>query len=454
MNPTNIVLQANQLVNLLCLLAGVRNDVLQRVPGSRGQAATLGFLLLLTPSLSGITMSYAIFRIFGGDFLGLPAAFSGGLLWMAIIFGIERSLLLSIDKTKGWKQIAGQVGIRIPLAFVIGVTVSQPLLLRISRTVLDRELRDRERHDLNSEFDENARRTMLPERMRTVADLESAQHTLQQRLQGEPDSQEYLDAKNAAERAEKTHDAILRRNNQQIARLEAELGRIGVSPQQDNSQADRVAELRQTIAQYRREIFQAAGELRTAKDHQEAVKHDWRQSVEAEVADITARLTPARTNQDTARTAADNLNRQSQEQLNSLMRPNLVNEYTVLKRIENNPSHSDAKTLRYFEYQLAFLFFVLEITPIGIKALGRRTPLDGATIAAEAEDEERALNASNLAIARIQKAAEIAAAVNQKALEMWRDACLERIESQPTITIEDLRDIQQETKAVAASAAY
>src|ERR1700733_3034947 len=90
-----------QFVIVLCLVGGVRRDVLDRVPYARGQAATLGLLLLLTPSLSGTTMGFALVRIFGPDHINPLALIAASLGWALIIFGIDRVLLLGIDKSKG-----------------------------------------------------------------------------------------------------------------------------------------------------------------------------------------------------------------------------------------------------------------------------------------------------------------------------------------------------------------
>jgi hypothetical protein len=447
------MVQLIRINHFLSAVAGVRKDVLERAPQSNGQAATLGFLLLLTPSLSGITMGYAIYRVFGDHFGGWPSAIGGGALWTGIIFGIERSLLLGIDKTKHWKHVLRQIAVRVPLAFVIGVTVSLPLVLRVCQPVLDKELRDTMQHEITGEFASNAQRLGLADRITRADDLEREQDRQQERLQGEPNSQEYVGAKNEAQRADQKYESTTRANGQIIARLQNELDQMPPSSGENDPQERHAEQLRHRISQYRREIGRAAEDLSAAKRRLEAAKLNWIQQETNKLTDIQGRLAAARTDRNNTQASANRENSDSQKIISDLRSPNLVNEYTMLKRIEHNPSHPDAKTLFYFEWGLALVLFVLEITPVCIKALSRRNPIDDATIAAEAEDEERAVNASNLAIARIQKANEVAFTVEKRALEMWLDGRMEELQQQSRITVQDLQELRRETNSIAASAA-
>jgi hypothetical protein len=441
--------RVSPIVKALCWVAGVRADVIERVPESLGQPVTLGLLLLLTPSLSGITMGFAVLRIFGGGVFGWPAAIGGGLLWTGIIFCIERSLLLGMDKTKDKKHQWFQVAIRAPLALAIGITVSQPLLLRISQTVLDKQLYDMKEKDLDSKMERNSHNAHLPETTREAEVLKQAQVAQRQRAQGEPDSQEYLDAKKTESLAQKNYDGALRTYNPRITRLQTEMEEIGRSRRGDDSQPDHSEELRQLVARYQREIFHASAELGTARRNVDTATRAWKESEEQQLKDIGKRLTQARDDRDAARTTTNKNNQVDETNMNSLMAFNLVNEYTTLKQIENDPTNPKSKTMAHFEWELALLFFTLELTPVSIKAFGRRTPVDDATIAAETADEERALNATNLAIAGIQKATEVAREVEDLALEMWRDGWFERLRRQGEVTSQDLQKIRAESKPLA-----
>jgi len=387
-------------------------------------------------------MGFAVLRIFGGGIFGWPAAIGGGLLWTGIIFCIERSLLLGMDKTKDKKHQWLQVAIRAPLALAIGITVSQPFLLRISQTVLDKQLYDTKEKDLDSKMERNSRNANLRESTHEAEILEQAQVAQRQRAQGEPDSPEYHGAKKMESQAQNA----LRTYNARITRLQSEIEEIGRSKRENDSQPDRSEVLRQLVTHYQQEISHASAELATARRNMNTATRAWKESEEQQLKDIGKRLAQARDDRDVARTTANRNNQVDETNMNSLMAFNLVNEYTTLKQIENDPTNPNSKTMAHFERELALFFFVLEVTPVSIKAFGRRTPVDDATIAAETEDEERSLNATNLAIAGTQKATEVAREVEDLVLEMWRDGWFERLRQQDEVTPQDVQRIREESK--------
>ena len=441
--------QMNSIADFLCAVAGVRQDALEKAQGARAQSVTLGLLLLLTPSLSGITMGYAIVRTFGDSYAGWPASIGGGLLWTGIVFGIERALVLGMDKAKGLKGVLVQIAIRIPLAIMLGITVSKPLLLRISRSVLDHKLYETKLESVEAESRRNARLEELDLRRHTVDILENDARALDAALQGEPTSQDYQDAKREAEAAADRYERVLRRNRPLIANLQAQLQQATARAAAGNPESRQDSEMRQQIlGQYQREISRAASDQATAKKRQEDARADWRRQEEARRNDLGQQVTRARAERAIAVVHTNDRNGQTEMELGRDMSPNLINEYTTLKRIQYDSSNPDAASLRHFEWALDLFFIILELTPISIKALSRITPLDHAVTAAEAEDEERILNAANLAIARIQKSTEAAFIVESNALDLWRDGHCARLELQGTVTADDLEKLREETKLI------
>ena len=124
-------------INLLARLAGAQPDVLSRARTDRVKYNAMGGVLLTTAGVAGVSATFAL-----DTAVGLPLALSviAGVLWAAVIFNLDRMLIVSITRQSGLWRNLGTVVPRLALAIVIGSIVSVPLVLRIFQAEIGNEL--------------------------------------------------------------------------------------------------------------------------------------------------------------------------------------------------------------------------------------------------------------------------------------------------------------------------
>jgi hypothetical protein len=435
------------ITHALSLLAGTRREAAEKAPGALNQAATTGAVMLLTAAIAIFTIGYALFRAFQGDRFALPVAVSGGLLWGGFVLCLDRLLLLGIDKTDKWYRTAGQFLMRVPIAVIIGMAISKPVVLRIAQSILDRELRDERMAKVAQESAGFANDEHLSEKVASVNGLTTARHKQESRLAHEPDSFEYASAREDVDHAQERYGSISAANVPRIANARHQIQALEGSLLPDAPR--RVERLRALIAGWRGEITRAAESVDTAKNHLADVKNQWTETETSRLKRINADLAAAETAAKTAGQTVEKKTGESSAVLDGLMRANLVNEYTTLRRIEANPRHPDSKTLTQFERALDLLFILFELTPLLSKAFARANALDHAAAAIEIEDENRLTHAANLALAKMEKTFEVSIAVHNEAMDQWEEQQRQNIRQNP-VTAQALRDLRKEISRLAA----
>ncbi|REE96884.1 DUF4407 domain-containing protein [Thermomonospora umbrina] len=113
--------------DLLVWLSGARKDLLALAPGDRPKYVGIGSAILLTGSIAGIAMAFALDSAVK---VATPLAVLFGLAWMAGIILLDRWLVASIQRGSLWQNVFTAVP-RLALAVLFGVVISTPLVLRI-----------------------------------------------------------------------------------------------------------------------------------------------------------------------------------------------------------------------------------------------------------------------------------------------------------------------------------
>jgi hypothetical protein len=438
----------NAIIQFLCTVSGTRKDALSAAPQARQQAATIGVVMLITATIACVTMTYAIQRAFVGDTYAMAIAYVGGILWGSFVLAVDRQLLIGIDKLGSSTKLFWQAVPRLAFAVCIGLAVSKPVVLRIAQTVLDREIHDEKRSALKLEKSDNAKIERLDDKL-SVAERLHADYSAQEgRLHAEPDSYAYTAARDEVRSAEADYRETTTVNGRRIASARRQIAAFAGSERQEDY--TRANQLRASIGRWDSEIARAKVSAAAARERLQAVRREWQRTEEAKLAEVGTDLKKA--SADAAATAAhvEAANNDTEAALGSLLRTNLVNEYTTLKRIEANPSHPDSRTLRTFEFALDILFILIEITPLLSKLLSRPGPLDHATAAAEFEDRERINLAANTHIAVLQKQADISLELHDRALQLWRDSLLSRLQQTRHVSSKAFQQIRDEISRLAA----
>lgn len=398
--------------------------------------------MVLTSIIASLTMGYALHRAFVGDRFQMLVTVAGGLLWGAFVLALDRLLILGLDKTAPWYQSLLQLVLRLPIAIVLGVAISKPLILRLSQSVLDLNLYEKERATVAGVRNDAAEKVNLEGKEMDVKTLEKAIADQEQRLLRTPDSFEYATAKNELAGSQKHHRETANRNNPRIAVAWRQIAVLERSREETDHNRARVH--RDNIARWRGETNRAAQEVRTAERSVEEVGRRWLAAEKEKLDEFKKRYAAATVAAKEAGQIVDEEEKAGDERISVLMRPNLVNEYTTLKRIEATPDHPDAKTLSRFELALDLLFILFELTPLLSKLLTRANALDHAMSAIEFENEDRINQESLAKVARMEKIIEVSRTVNDEALEQWATAKLDLIRQHQRVTPKVLRDLRAE----------
>ncbi len=431
---------------VLSVLGGARRDAVARTPHGAAQAATLGALLLITATIAAFTGGYAVHRVFLGSPLAVWIAAAGGTLWGSFVFCVDRGLILGIDKAAGPRRLAFQVLVRVPLAIVVALVMSTPFVLKVCEGPIRLQLRQERQDVWLKEIASLSHVTGLTEFRKTISDLRATRDLQRERLLREPDSYEYrqaLQELRAAEGRLRSLDVALR---PKINEARAEIQRLFAAGRPHQGRADI---LRRQIADWQAQLDRAQSSVAQARKGVQRAAREWQSAIRALLETAEADISKLEPLQLRAAHRVAERGAQAEKELSELLRANLVNEYKALRRITSNPGHPDSAAIKTVELGLHTFFIILELTPVLMKALSRRTPLDVAMEAVEFLDAERVNLRANREALRQQKAAEVAAWVEAQALERWRDQQVQALH-QRALTTSELERVLEEVREVAA----
>jgi|SoiMethySBSTD1v2_1073268.scaffolds.fasta_scaffold119093_3 hypothetical protein len=116
------------------------------LPTERTRYVSLGFALLIPPILALVGMGFTVYSLSGAWRWGLPA----GLTWAAIVFIVDRGLVLTIKGSVpavGWRhhvhstsRVIWAVVVRLSLATLFGAIISHMVLLLVFRPEIAEQL--------------------------------------------------------------------------------------------------------------------------------------------------------------------------------------------------------------------------------------------------------------------------------------------------------------------------
>ncbi|MGH3375181.1 MAG: DUF4407 domain-containing protein [Actinoallomurus sp.] len=121
----------------LIWLSGAQADVIARAPTDRGRYAGIGFAILFTSSMAAVSATFALTTALK---VPMPFAVLFGLLWGTAIMGLDRWLVLTIQRHESKIQVFLPALPRVALAILFGVVISTPLVLQIFHPEIDKEI--------------------------------------------------------------------------------------------------------------------------------------------------------------------------------------------------------------------------------------------------------------------------------------------------------------------------
>jgi uncharacterized protein DUF4407 len=130
------------LTRWLAASAGGRDDVLAAVPSAQFRIAALGSILFSTAILAGVSAVIAI-RMCAS--ISLWSAIVIGTMWSAMIYIIERSIILTIDRRASRLRAIVSAIPRITLIAIVAIVIATPLTLAVfNREIATQVLADQQ----------------------------------------------------------------------------------------------------------------------------------------------------------------------------------------------------------------------------------------------------------------------------------------------------------------------
>ncbi|MFI5593708.1 DUF4407 domain-containing protein [Amycolatopsis sp. NPDC051758] len=376
----------------LARLAGAQPEVLVKAGIEGDRYTAMGGVLLTTAAMAAVSATFALHNAV--NFSAVAAAI-GGVLWGIAIFNLDRMLIISMTRSRGWWRNAFAAVPRIALALLMGTVISVPLVLRIFEPAIQSEMQimsaegiQRSSQTLNAAFpDISALESELSKLKDTVSGMD------QPAVATDPD---VAAARKDVETAQAAYSAASHE-------VECELsgtcgtGRPGNGPELRFRQQQ--ADLAKT------QLDTAQGRLNTAIDRAESRISEGaassRAAAQQQLTSVQKRLAERQQQKEQALAAAT-----SAEMGND----GLLTQVEALERLTDSNG-----AIGYATLLLMVLFMTIEILPVAAKLLS----ISGSETLYEEvlADEEKMLRQRS---ADVEKAAEAAAAKTiEKSLESW-----------------------------------
>jgi hypothetical protein len=125
-----------QLQNFFLFCSGVERSFLERCPSDTNKYVGIGATIFFTGVLAFFSASYALYTVFGSYFM----AIGFGLVWGAMIFNLDRYIVLSMKSNGNWWRDLLVAAPRLLLAVLLALVISKPLELKIFDKEIQAEL--------------------------------------------------------------------------------------------------------------------------------------------------------------------------------------------------------------------------------------------------------------------------------------------------------------------------
>ncbi len=159
------------MTNLLLWISAVDRALLARAPRETAKYVGIGGAVLMTATLAGISMSYALVVALHLHVLAVVL----GVLWGLAILNLDRWIITATKRQGRWYADIAMALPRLVLAIVIGAVISEPLVLRVFQGEIASQVAvdsSRARADFARALDADTRYAGLPMAKTTLTDLQ------------------------------------------------------------------------------------------------------------------------------------------------------------------------------------------------------------------------------------------------------------------------------------------
>ncbi|WP_460800955.1 DUF4407 domain-containing protein [Microbacterium sp. GXF6406] len=353
----------------LAILGGADGEVIDAVPLETTRYVQMFFVLAGTALVSAISMLFALSTGAGASlWIAAPLA----VVWLFIIFNLDRFLTSTMGSTTKVLKLIGLAIPRIVMAVIIGFVVAEPLVLQIFNNDIAQEVAT---SNISQSLEDQEALDSGPEKSALDAATERLNALENQAATGIVTGTDPMSAGQAA--AQSTVDGLTQKlADQQLvidqarALYQCELtgegvgevpGCTGLSGEGASSDAAKAQ-----LAQAQQSYDALAGQLRTANEGLESASasaKDVAASSEQQNRELAEQQLPAARETHEAALAAYNARADSVAQGNAGA-TGLLSQITALNALsEREP------TILWAHWLIAALFFMIELLPVLVKVL-------------------------------------------------------------------------------------
>jgi hypothetical protein len=370
--------------------AGVRADVVKMVPLALALHATQGLMLVALACIAAMTWGYAGYRLFLGEPYAAIVAVVLGTTGGVFIYCVDRSLTISLDKKqlRSWSAQL-QIAARLVLAGVLAWTMSMPAILRFSHSILARFLFSQYQTMLSEQIERNTMYVRLPEQDATIGTLEHTVADLERRLSTGADTADYKRGLATLTEATGRSEEVSRVNSRNIGVARQQINALRSTQRSPLEIDPRVKVYEQRIAVWSSQIREAREAREQAKADEAGIFERWQSDLQTQLKLRRGELEPARSARGRSAEQMNAGNAADKQQIQSMLAPNLAQEYSAFLRVTSDPKHPDGPALRAWAFAFHLLFFLLEVMPLVLKIFMPRNSVDEVTDAVVAEEQDR-----------------------------------------------------------------
>jgi len=467
----------NPLSKILCTCAGANLKLIGKYPLEVSRYNSIGATIVFTGIFATLSGGYAFYKIFDNYAVAIVL----GIIWGAMIFNLDRYIVMSIKKENNFfKELFTSLP-RIVLALIISIVIAKPIEVRIFADRLMSEISDREVAKMKENRDQINAIFGVSESEEKVESVKNEIEVTEAKKSVEPTTKRFTDLKNEKLVYERDLERKVTELRTVQAKVSSFFNRYTYTTEVDGVSVVKVAnrsshlpagawnKIKGTVIT-RDNLKKETTSLRNRISDTELAISNEREAYYNDVNNKINTLKIEKTFSDSTNAAANSKFYEKAKKLDSInaisYSNNFVTQIQALGSLTKykKPVYDENgeitepidNTLFWMNIAIIVLFIVIETAPIFVKLISGRGQYDIAMEAEYSEKESNTISSSNLNILKdeqdegfkveiIEKDHAVRLEILESFLESWKENMLNGIKN--VNTSQEYQDALQEVLA-------
>jgi len=356
-----------RIADFFILCSGTRKEILDNCPTERTKFAGIGSIIFLTALLAVFSGGYAMYI----TFKNLNTAIFFGVLWGIVIFCLDRYIVSSIRKERGFMKEFKMAVPRLMMAIVLAFTISKPIELKLFEGPILKELgQERQVSDSICEKNFNTTRGTLENNISTLrSELQDRKNEI---YNNDPVFKKKEELKVSLEKTNtnlnnqiQSNLSIIKNNTTYTEIRDPETDQIKGVWRYNSLARAKAAEnkaLRGEMTNNRQSMNDMTAELTSRKNELEGQVKVIEQQYTDQIAGVQKHIESL---------DADRQSIISQCKADASKNTDLIGQLVVLSKLTKNQ-----RPVMWASIFITALFLLIEVAPISVKLLAKRGPYD------------------------------------------------------------------------------